>query len=323
LRFRDKRLNSSAMRYPAVLLIVFALVASAVPQPASAQDDEAAWLLAQINALRQRNGAAPLAINPQLTAAAGGHSSYLATHPYSDPHREANGSTPQSRALAAGYPGRLVGENVVGGTGSNVQWALNWWLNSPIHLHNMLAEWTEVGIGIVSGPYGKWYTTDFGTQGAGLVQPTAPPGGNSSPGSEPTRKSDAPRPTRRPATRAPTFTPTVTYTPSITYTPRPTFTPTATTTGVPPTETAIVLEVSPQSPGEKSSNGQVVAFAPTPISGATPVAVAMVQGFDVVPSTDKASASDTIRGLIPLALLLQVLVVGGLIANSVVRRKRR
>ncbi len=314
----------------ASLLTLLTLVVVAAPQPALAQDDEAAWLLAQINALRQRNGVAPLVVNPHLTASATAHSNYLATHPYLDPHREANGSTPQTRILDAGYPGRLVGENVVGGTGANVQWGFNWWMNSPIHLHNMLAGWTEIGIGIAQGPYGRWYTTDFGDQGAGLVAPSATPApdGDSAPQGGAAQAPDQPRPTRRPPTRAPTLTPTITYTPSITYTPRATFTPTFTPTGRPPTETPIVLDVSPQ-----PAAGQAVAFAPTTAAapGSSPVAVAVADVGNAggneaapvaAPPATKGNTSDAIRGLIPWFLLLQGIIVGGLVVNSVIRRRR-
>src|SRR5512135_2970254 len=131
------------MRNMAVQILVLALVFVLIPRPVRAQSDEANWLLTQINALRQRNGVAPLTVNSHLTASATAHSNYLATHPYGDPHREADGSTPASRAGAAGYPGALVGENVVGGTGASMQWAMNWWMQSPIHLHNMLVDWQE------------------------------------------------------------------------------------------------------------------------------------------------------------------------------------
>jgi uncharacterized protein YkwD len=130
------------MRILVLLFILIDLFAPLSTYPAQAQGDEAAWLLAQINALRQRNGQVLLTVNASLISSASAHSIYLATHTYIDPHREANGSTPATRALAAGYPGRLVGENVVGGTGANVQWAFSWWMQSPIHLHNMLAGWT-------------------------------------------------------------------------------------------------------------------------------------------------------------------------------------
>ena len=334
LRVANLRLNSCAMRILALLLSLVVLFAPLTSHPAHAQADEAAWLLAQINALRQRNGLVGLTINPHLAASASAHSTYLATHPYSDPHQEANGSTPSTRAWSAGYPGKLVGENVVGGTGANVQWAFSWWMKSPIHLHNMLVEWTEIGIGIVDGPYGRWYTTDFGDQGAGLVQPTSPPpapGAGAPPDTSPannnaTPKPDLPRPTRRPATRAPTSTPTITYTPSITYTPQPTFTPSATPTGLPPTFTPIVMEISPPPSSGQTSGKVAVAMAVTelpPAPSSSPVAVAMADP-KLPPSQNAAPPStDPIRSLIPWLLGLQGLVVGGLVVGSVIRRRAR
>jgi hypothetical protein len=317
------------MRTLAFWLSLTLLFAPLSAHPVHAQDDEAAWLLAQINALRQRNGQVPLSLNPHLIASATAHSTYLATHPYGDPHREVNGSTPETRALAAGYPGRLVGENVVGGTGANVQWAFTWWVKSPIHLQNMLAGWTEIGIGIVNGPYGRWYTTDFGDQGAGLVAPTDPPPtpgasvapSNGAGSANPAPKADVPRPTRRP-TQAPTLTPTITFTPSITFTPRPTFTPTFTPTGLPPTFTPIVLEVSPPPATGQSSVPATTPGAPSP----SPVAVAMAGAVDASPPPVQPvapSTGDPIRGLIPWLLALQGIIVGGLVAGSVLRRRHR
>jgi hypothetical protein len=318
------------MRVAAVSLgvvLVMALASALAPQPVGAQADEAGWLFAQINALRQRNGETALAANPQLTAAAVAHSTYLATHPYGDPHTEANGSTPQSRAQAAGYPGGFVGENVVGGTGANVQWALNWWMQSPIHLRNMLSSWTEVGVGIAQGPYGRWYTLDFGRSGAGLAPPPAATAIPASPGANPAANSPGRPaakptlpPTRRP-TRVPTRTPTITLTPSITYTPRPTFTPSLTPTRPPPTGTPIVLEVTPGAAvAENLTPGLADTSAPDG-SGAHQ-AVAMLQTAALPPPPAASGPGDTIRSLIPWALILQAVVVGGLLVGGIIRRRR-
>ncbi len=310
-----------------VVLLVMALASVLAPQPVEAQADEAGWLFAQINALRQRNGETTLAANPQLTAAAVAHSTYLATHPYVDPHTEANGSTPQSRAQAAGYPGGFVGENVVGGTGANAQWAFNWWMGSPIHLRNMLSAWTEVGIGIVQGPYGRWYTLDFGRNGAGLAPPPAATAAPASPGAnppanDPDRPAARPTlaPTRRP-TRVPTRTPTITLTPSITYTPRPTFTPSLTPTRPPPTGTPIVLEVTP---GLAIAENLTPGLAGTAAPGASEVsrAVAMLATAALPPPPAASGPGDTIRRLIPWALILQAVVVGGLLVGGIIRRRR-
>src|SRR5712692_9665182 len=93
---------------------VFVLIASiaviimelnVVPRRALAQGNDVAYLFAQINALRQSKGLAPLVINALLATSATGHSTYLADHPWTNPHVEDNASTPQSRAAAAGYSG--------------------------------------------------------------------------------------------------------------------------------------------------------------------------------------------------------------------------
>src|SRR5260221_5990770 len=111
-------------------LLLFIVAGQASFHPANAQGNEAEWLLSQINALRQSKGVPLLAYNAQLAAAANGHSTYLSGRAYTSPHIEDNGSTPASRALAAGYPGKLVGENVAGGSNADAKWAFNWWLNS-------------------------------------------------------------------------------------------------------------------------------------------------------------------------------------------------
>ncbi len=315
------------MRTLAILCTVTVLIVS-VPHPAHAQDDEASWLLTQINILRQRNGLGPLAIDGQLAAAATSHSQYLATHPYGHPHIEANGSTPQSRAIAAGYPGK-VGENVVGGSSANVRWALDWWIKSPIHLHNILTPWTHVGIGIVNGPYGRYYTTLFGAEVEAPPAPAIPPvvaAATDAPGSTPVvtvagATSAFPRPTRRP-TQVPSVTPSITLTPSITFTPLPTLTPSLTPTGRPPTATAIVLEISPQ----PTDIGQPAAQAAgTTVLTKPPAVVAMVitPGEAPLLPAAKAAPGDPIRTLLPWVFVLQGVVVAGLVGSAVLRRRHR
>jgi len=83
-------------------IIVTLIILSGLSQPASRVADvppgEAVWILAQVNALRQAKGEGALVVNVQLSTSAAGHSTYLATHAWSDPHTESNGSTPSSRA---------------------------------------------------------------------------------------------------------------------------------------------------------------------------------------------------------------------------------
>ena len=168
------------------LLLCFILFTSSPPIPAQAASD-VDWLLAQINCLRQSIGVAPLTINAALTSSATTQSAYLSSHSITDFHVQPDGSTPQSRAEAAGYKG-YVGENVVGG--ASVAQAFSWWRGDDIHYRNMInAYWSDVGIGIVNGSHGTWYTLDFGTRAWQLHRITAASCGSSS---VPTSVSKAP-----------------------------------------------------------------------------------------------------------------------------------
>lgn len=330
LRFAIPAIDSAAMRRWTLRLLCLALALAALPAgslPARAQDP-ISYILGRINDLRASQGLNTLSVNGQLAAAAQGHANYLASTDYIHPHRERDGSLPQDRAARAGYGGR-VGENVVGGQSASPEWAFNWWMQSVAHYNNMLAEWTEVGIAYADGgQYGRWYVTVFGnmgrqvrvnegfTGGAG----TAVPGGAAA---RPAGPVGTPRPTVPPTL---TYTPSMTLTPSLTYTPRPTSTASPTWTAAPPTETPIVLEISPQ-PMTETPTPESQAALPT--WTAAPVEVAMVvtaPATEAPPPTtagsDPAQAGFNVRDLIPWALGLQVVVIGGLVLNALFRRRR-
>jgi hypothetical protein len=313
LRSRFCRLFFLAL-YLAVALL------TARPSPAHAQD-VVGYLLGKINGWRAENGLGPLSLNSQLTAAAQGHSYYLATHIYAHPHRQENGSLPQDRAYAAGYTGR-ASENVVGGTGASMEWAFNWWLQSGVHNRNILGNWTEVGIAYSDGSgYGIWYVTVFGNAGrapafdAESANAGKVPGATTSGG-----VAAAPRPTKPPP---PTYTPSATYTPSITYTPRATYTLTYTPSYLPPTATAIVLVVAqptstladsapvPSTPTSPPPTAIAALPAPTELALATPV---------LAPPAAPATSNNPLRNIIPLAILANVLIVGGLLLGGLWRK---
>jgi hypothetical protein len=309
------------MRLFRLTLIILLLAFAVSPRPAEAQGEEA-YILQQINALRATKRLPPLVMNGQLTAAAAHHSNYLASHLYTNPHREADGSMSQDRANTVGYTGR-TGENVYGGHSATAQIAFDGWVQSPAHYYNMISpNWTEIGIAVGYGTCcGRWYTTVFGNSG---LAPRATIDPNASPA--PVR----PRTTRIPPTKGPTATPTVTYTPSITYTPRPSFTPTDTPTGRPPTVTPIVLEISPQ-PAENAQPTitltpelPTATFAETATE--TPVAVAMIESPPAldkpISNSAKSASNDILRTLIPVAIVLQLVIVGGMVVGSLRRRSR-
>lgn len=304
------------MRRSVFILLLFAVLSGTQLPRVAAQSGAEAELLGRLNALRAQSGLGPLTWNGQLAAAALNHSQYLSNSPFSDAHVQADGSTPQDRARAQGYTGR-VSENVVGGSSPDVNYAWTWWMNSAVHRGNMLGNWNEVGIGVAEGPRGRWYTMVLGNNGQPAPQPVNAQPGNAGGGqpanSQPTRI----RPTRPPP---PTATPTITLTPSQTFTPRATFTPTSTQTGAPPTETPIVLEVSPPP-------GTTVAGAPSVASPAhTAVAAVATEGVPAVtsaaaPSTVPSAPPNPLRTLIPVLLAVNAVIIGGFFVRHLLRRR--
>ena len=78
-------------------------------------------------------------------------------------HSGSGGSTPQSRASGAGFPGRAT-ENVVGGTNLTPGQGVVWWINSPIHLNTLLSpQYSHVGIGNAYGFEQNFYALVAGS----------------------------------------------------------------------------------------------------------------------------------------------------------------
>lgn len=68
-------------------------------------------VLEQVNMLRAGSSAAPLTIDPALSAAAAAHSRDMAAQNRAW-HFGSDGSSPLDRANRAGYSGQLIGENI-------------------------------------------------------------------------------------------------------------------------------------------------------------------------------------------------------------------
>lgn len=138
------------------------------PRQALAQSPTGA-VLNEVNAFRASYGLPPYTVNAALSAAAQNHANWMAsTGLYS--HTGAGGSTPQSRANAAGYVG-FVAENIVGGTGLTPQQGVTWWINSPSHFNTLISnQHNEVGIGFaqnfVDGADQNFYVLVAGHQRA-------------------------------------------------------------------------------------------------------------------------------------------------------------
>ncbi|MBA3471317.1 MAG: CAP domain-containing protein [Herpetosiphonaceae bacterium] len=104
----------------------------------------------------------------QLAVAAEGHSLDMAGNNYFG-HTGTDGSSPSSRAIAAGYM-LSVGENIAAGQ-TTPQNVFNSWMSSAGHRQNMLnCSYRSTGVGYVSdptdtfGPYRHYWTQMFGIQ---------------------------------------------------------------------------------------------------------------------------------------------------------------
>lgn len=137
---------------------------------ASAQAGEIFQL---VNQFRTSSGLPPFQWNDLLAVAAQNHANWMAaTQIYS--HTEDNGSTPQTRANAAGYVGYVV-ENIVGGTNLTPQQGLVWWQNSPIHLNTLVStRYSQAGTGFAVGGGQNFYVLVVG-QPSDAPPATSPP----------------------------------------------------------------------------------------------------------------------------------------------------
>ncbi len=133
----------------ALITLSGASLALRAPSKALAQGDSGSTVVSAVNAYRVAHGMSPLQVNASLMAAAQNHASWMAAS-YTYSHTGDGGSSPQSRANAAGYSGHVL-ENFFLGASASSQDAVNWWDTSPVHKADMLATpHTEVGAGFAS-----------------------------------------------------------------------------------------------------------------------------------------------------------------------------
>lgn len=160
------------------LIAVLSLIALAACQPRSAPqlgpdgqplpvaytitEREAAEIpgrvLQQINMLRANIGAAPLLLDPQLSAAAAQHSRDMAAQNRAW-HWGSDGSSPLNRVRRQGYVGKLVGENISETYENDIQ-TLNAWMRDRATrdvIMDPIA--TRLGFAWYQEPSGKiWWT---------------------------------------------------------------------------------------------------------------------------------------------------------------------
>lgn len=115
-----------------------------------------------VNGFRTSNGLPPFQINSALASAAQNQANYMAANTVFSSHIGYGGSTPQSRANAAGYIG-YVSENIVGGTGMSPSRGLTWWRNSPVHYNTLItSRYIEAGTGYASNGSENFYVLVVG-----------------------------------------------------------------------------------------------------------------------------------------------------------------
>jgi uncharacterized protein YkwD len=106
------------------------------------------------NAQRAKAGLPPLAMNPQLMAAARGHAANMAAQEQLS--HVLNGKTFLHRSADAGYAGAASSENIAWNQ-STPNEALGSWLNSRGHRANIFSGSTEIGVAMAIGPRGDRY----------------------------------------------------------------------------------------------------------------------------------------------------------------------
>jgi hypothetical protein len=125
--------------------------------------DVTADLLGRINGLRASLGLSVYTLNGALNAAAQSQAQWM-VDTGSVSHSRPDGSTPRTRAAAAGYGSSWVSENIYMGTNATVDAAWNFWMNSPIHYRGLTSStYQEIGIGSASTTtWGSSFVLVFG-----------------------------------------------------------------------------------------------------------------------------------------------------------------
>ncbi|HQY27149.1 MAG TPA: CAP domain-containing protein [Burkholderiaceae bacterium] len=154
--------------------------ASAQPAPGTTTASTPTTSVGAVAALEQLNAAravprtcggtellpavAPLRWNPALEQAAIGHSEWMQASDTFD-HTGADGSSVGTRATAAGYTWKMVGENIAAGQ-PDLSSVIGAWLASPGHCANIMhPDFVDTALalkpGTSSNTYRTWWTLVF------------------------------------------------------------------------------------------------------------------------------------------------------------------
>jgi uncharacterized protein YkwD len=132
-------------------------------------------MLDSVNALRGAQGVAPVAMNPQLNAAAATHSRDMATQnrPW---HFGSDGSSPIDRVQRVGYTGQLVGENISETYEAELE-TLAAWIEQPDTRRTIVSpDAADMGFSWFQESNGKiWWTLIMGNPSTTPLIPSANP----------------------------------------------------------------------------------------------------------------------------------------------------
>jgi uncharacterized protein YkwD len=139
------------MFVPAVASLALALAvhsaAAAAPAPSEQALERA--VAAKVNAVREREGLAPLAVDDELAAIARRYSCEMARRGFFS-HIAPDGETMRDRLRKAGKRFAAAGENIARIESADpAERAVSGWLKSPGHRENMLnTRFTRTGVGV-------------------------------------------------------------------------------------------------------------------------------------------------------------------------------
>lgn len=144
------------MRPDRLILILFLVLSCGIYAPVLADDARNRTIdrmLKHVNLQRAMNGERSLILNRRLTDAAQKHAEDMVRRDFVA-HQSPDGRGLQDRMASAGYPWRVIAENVAAGL-SSPESTTESWMTSPGHRDNMLnREYTEAGIGYATPAQG-------------------------------------------------------------------------------------------------------------------------------------------------------------------------
>lgn len=161
-------LSRFSIRFLWAILLIIGLQPD---RPVRAQPAEAYALAEAVNLYRASVGLPRLAVSPALMVAAQRHVEWMAAN-YTYSHTGEGGSTPNSRAAAAGFSGS-VGENAGGSTDASPAQMIFFWDQSSVHRLTMrMASATHIGAGFAANSEQRLFILLIGAA-AGQSPPAA------------------------------------------------------------------------------------------------------------------------------------------------------